>query len=67
MNRLGLFLADSEPARKIVSFIRVFWNNEEVLLGTPMVAFTINVLNVITIVIILCVIAVYKSEGDGAH
>jgi len=67
MNRLGLFLADSEPVRKIMSFIQVCWNNEEVLLGTPIVALTTNVLNVITIVIILCVLVIYKSEGDGAR
>lgn len=67
MNRFGLFLADSDPARKLMSLIQVCWNNEEVLLGIPMVALVSNVLNLITIVIILCVLVVWKSEGVGAR
>lgn len=67
MNRIGLFLDGTNRAQKLMSFIRLCWNSDEVFLGTPFVAFTSNIFTLLTIVIILSVLAVYKGKGDGAQ
>jgi len=66
MNQIRL-LANTNLVQKMISFIRVSWNSDEMFLGTPIVSFITNILTLVTIMIILCVLAIYRGEGTGYH